>query len=173
MRGRLIALAGALALAACSSVAELSGPEKRPPADATAALRRKADEGLKEGRYADAWDLEAQAGTDRARLEAIAMGSLEAEKGPYEEMLKELRKKFGGLTPEARGRIDALAKKREDAGKWKDAAELQIIAADDPPKFAAAWAVYEKTPVKHALAVYEKIEKARKDFEEEQRTPPK
>jgi hypothetical protein len=37
------------------------------------------------------------------------------------------------------------------------------VAADDAPAYQAAWALYDRTPVKDALGVLEKIQKARKD----------
>ena len=58
-------------------------------------MRRKVDEAVTAKKYSDAWDLEARAGQDRARLENIAMTSLEADSGPYEDMIAQLRKKFG------------------------------------------------------------------------------
>ena len=55
---------------------------------------------------------------------------------------------FGGLTPEARARVDAIAKKREDDGKWKDAGSLR--PADLPSLVLALSAAHEyvdKTPL--------------------------
>jgi hypothetical protein len=160
-------LLGGLLLAACTGAADLKGPDRTVPADASAALRRKADEALTEAKYADAWNLEAQAGSDRARLEAIAVASLDADNGPYEDMMKALRGKFGGLSADARSRVSAVTKKFEADRKWTDAAEVEIVTADDAPAYQGAWGVYTRTPVKDALDVYQRIEKARKALEDD------
>jgi hypothetical protein len=155
-----------LMLAACSGVRGLSEAREPLQGDEPAVVRRTADTALKEGRYSDAWNLEAAVGEDRARLEAIALASLEADRGPYEDMLAELRTKFGGLTPAARSRIDAIVTKQMGERQWKAAVVTEITAAEDPPTYAAAWRVYERTPAKDALPVLEAIQKARRDHAE-------
>jgi hypothetical protein len=102
-----------LALTGCAGVSDLTAPATPALGDRSGAVRAKADAAVKEGKYADAWNLEAQAGSDRGRLEAIALASLEADRGPYEDMLKALRTKFGGLTPAGRARVEALVRAKE------------------------------------------------------------
>jgi hypothetical protein len=77
-------------------------------------------------------------------------------------MLAELIGAFHGLSPEARARVGVESKKAVEAGKWTRAAEIELAAAEDAPAYKAAFAVYERTPVGDALAVLEKIERARK-----------
>lgn len=150
----------AFALAGCAGVSDLTAPASSGIGTHAQDVRRKADEALAAGKFEEAWNLEAAAGTDRARLEAIALASLAADKGPYEDMFPALRKKFGGLSTEARARVDALAQEREAAGQYDAAVALQLVAADDAPAYDAAWGVYKRTPVKDALEVLETIEAA-------------
>lgn len=160
---RLAVALAALLLAACSGPTSLrSGrdPLVSDPAE-VASVRAKVDQAVKEGQYADAWNLEAAAGRDRARLEAIALASLAADEGPYEKMFAELLGAFHGLTPEARARVGVESKKAMDASKWERAAEIELVAAEDAPAYKAAFAVYERTPVGDALGVLRKIERAR------------
>jgi hypothetical protein len=163
---RMLVVPFLLTLAACSGVRGLSDAREPLQGEEPATVRRTADAALKEGRYADAWNLEAAAGEDRARLETIALASLEADRGPYEDMLAQLRTKFGGLTPAGRARVDTVVAAQMGERKWKVAAQTEIDAADDPPTYKAAWAVYDRTPAKDALAVLETIQKARKDYED-------
>jgi hypothetical protein len=159
---RSMAWVVAFALVGCAGVSDLSTPASPSLGRHVEDVRRKADEALAAGRFADAWNLEAQAGTDRARLEAIALAALVADQGPYEDMFPALRMRFGGLSTEARAKVDALAREREGAGRYAAAADVQIVAADDAPAYEAAWDVYKRTPVKDALAVLERIEAAAK-----------
>jgi len=166
MRRRFsLVIAFASLLPACSGVSDL-GKSPAPFAGTEGdVVRKKADAALAEKKYADAWNLEAQAGTDRARLEAIALASLEADEGPFEDMFVQLRTKFGGLSPEGRARVTALATKEVGAKHWARAADAEIAAADDAPTYGGAWRVYEQTPPDEALAVLETIRGARKDHD--------
>lgn len=152
-------------IAGCSGVSSLS-TSKTLVTDGgeVAAVHAKVDQAVKEGKYADAWDLEAAAGRDRARLESIALASLAADDGPYEKMLTELIGAFHGLTPEARARVGAESKKSMEALKWDRAAEIEIAAAEDAPAYKAAFGVYERTPPSDALSVLERIEKSRRQL---------
>ncbi len=163
MRRRMpLVLALCVLLPACSGVSDLGkAPDPFTGAEG-AAVRKKADEAVAAKKFGDAWNLEAQSGTDRARLERVALASLEADEGPYEGMFEQLRKKFGGLSPEARARVTALSSKEMGLRHWTRAADVEIAAADDPPAFSGAWAVYEKTPPDEALAVLTTIRKAKK-----------
>ncbi len=164
---RRFALVIALAslLPACSGVSDL-GKAPTPFAGTEGdAVRKKADAALAEKKYAEAWNLEAQAGTDRARLEAIALASLEADEGPFEDMLAQLRTKFGGLSPEGRARVTAFTSKELGLAHWARAVDVELAAADDAPAYAGAWRVYEQTPPGEALAVLESLRAARKDHD--------
>ncbi len=125
-------------------------------------VRRKADEALAAGKFEEAWNLEAQPAPTAPASRRSRSRPLAADKGAYEEMFPALRKKFGGLSTEARAKVDALAGEREAAGQFDDAVDLQIVAADDAPAYEAAWAVYKRAPVKDALEVLERIEAAAK-----------
>lgn len=164
MRHRLAAALSLLVpLAACSGVASLS--TSRPlvsDSGEVSAVHAKVDQAVKEKRFADAWDLEAASGKDRARLETIAIASLAADEGPYEAMLKELIGEFHGLSPQARSRVGAESKKAMEAKNWDRAAEIEIAAAEDAPAYKAAFAVYELTPPTDALSVLTQIDTARR-----------
>ena len=157
---RSTALLFMLALGGCAGVSNLSTAPPASVADRSGDVRRKADEALAAGRFDDAWNLEAQAGTDRPRLEAIALAALTAESGGYDEMFPALRTKFGGLSTETRAKIDALAQGYETAGRWADAVDVHLLTADDAPAYEAAWGVYRRVPVKDALAMLTRIEAA-------------
>lgn len=165
---RAVAVVALLALAGCAGVDDLSSAKGAPrgavaasPAGSReAALRRKADAALAERSYADAWNLEAAAGSDAERLSAIAVASLEADRGPYEDMFAALHAKFGGLPPTARARVEAVVKAAESEGAWSRAVNVALVTAADAPTYAAAWAVYERAPTKEALGLYRTIQKA-------------
>lgn len=162
MRRRMpLVLALAALLPACAGVSDLGkAPDPFTGAEG-AAVRKKADAAVAAKKFGDAWNLEAQSGTDRARLEAVALASLEADEGPYEGMFEQLRKKFGGLSPEGRARVTALSGKEMGVKHWTRAADIELVAADAPPEYPGAWAVYEKTPPDEALAVLVAIRKAK------------
>jgi len=126
------------------------------------AVRAKVDQAVKEGKFADAWNLEAAAGRDRLRLESIAVASLAADEGPYEKMFAELVGTYRGLSPEARERVGVESRKAIEAERWGRAAEIEIAAAEDAPAYKAAFGVYERTPAGDALDVLERIERARR-----------
>jgi hypothetical protein len=149
--------------AGCSGVSSLATTKPLvTDGGEVAAVHAKSDEAVKGGKYAEAWDLEAAAGQDRGRLESIALASLAADEGPYEKMFGELTKKFHGLSPEARARVGAESRKAMEAKKWGRAADIELAAAEDAPAYKAAFGVYERTPPDDALAVLERIEKARR-----------
>lgn len=157
-----------LLLAGCAGVDDLKAPRAAAGAEpATAhraeegALRRKADAALAERRYADAWNLEAAAGTDADRLASIAVASLEADQGPYEDMFAALIARFSKLPTAARARVEAVGRAAEAEGDWSRAVEVALVTAEDAPAYAAAWAVYERAPTKEALDLYRAVEKAR------------
>jgi hypothetical protein len=54
-------------------------------------------------------------------------------------------------------------KERTDEGDWTGAAGVEIVAADDPPEFRAAWALYEAAPPDHAEGVLAEIREAREE----------
>lgn len=156
-----LAAAGVLALLGCAGVEPLRAGGDVPLADRTPEIRAKVDEATAKGRYADAWNLEAQTGTDRARLEAIALAALAADRGPYDDMLAALRGRFGGLSEAGRARVEEIAAGQEAVGRFDDAAATQLVAADDAPAFARAWDVYRRAPVDDALPILRAIERAR------------
>lgn len=152
-----------LPAAGCSGVSPLSGSKTLVSEQGeVAAVHAKVDEAVKDGKYADAWDLESAAGQNRGRLESITLASLAADEGPYEKMFVELIKTFHGLSPEARARVGAESKKAMESKKWDRAASIELAAAEDAPAYKAAFGVYERTPPSDALAVLEAIERARR-----------
>ncbi|MDJ0976697.1 MAG: hypothetical protein QNJ98_19735 [Planctomycetota bacterium] len=158
-------LAAALVLAGCSSVRSLTdardaaGP---PLGEAEASLvRGQVETALKEKRFADAWNQEIELGASRERFEAIAIAALEDDDGDAEDMFEQLRAKYGGLSEDARLRVDDLVRERMSEGRFELAAELAITAADDAPTYAHAFRVYEGTPARKAADVLQVIQEAR------------
>lgn len=163
MRRRLplpLSVVGVLFLSGCAGVEPLRTGDEASLAGHAEDIRAKADEAKAKGRYADAWNLEAQAGTDRARLESIALAALAADSGPYDDMLAALRVRFGGLSDPGRARVEEVAAGQEAAGRFEDAAATHLAAADDAPAYARAWDVYRRAPVDDALAILRAIERA-------------
>ncbi len=155
----------ALTLAACTGVASLDRPTRALEGEEPSVVRRRSDEALQAKEWSLAWNMEVQAGADRARLETIALAALDADSGDAADMIDALRAKHGGLTDAGKARVKEVAAKHEAAGEWKAAAQTWITAADDAPKYSAAWDVYARTPVKQALGVLDRIQKARSDWD--------
>lgn len=164
----VLALLSLAALAACTSVADLGRPSRPLLGDEPVLVRNKSDEALKQERWADAWNLEKEAGADRARLEEIALVTLEHEHSDAADMFQRLREKFGGISEGAKQRVADLTQKAIAGREWKRAAEIQILAADDPPTYKGAWDVYVQTPVSENLAILMRIQKARDKWDEAQ-----
>ena len=167
---------GLLLAAGCSGVTELSTRTRPLSGGETQAVRTKSDEMVAAKKFADAWDQEVQAGADRGRLEAIALASLEADTGPYEDMVEELRKKHGGLTPAGQAKVKRVAEAAEGKGDWKRACDVLLVTADDAPDYKAAWDLYARATgqnLKHAPDVLERIQKARTAYDEAHAKPKK
>ena len=166
-----------LALAAgCSGVRELSSPSRPLSASESQTVRAKSDELKAQKKWTDAWDQEVQAGADRGRLEGIALASLEADDGPFEDMLEQLRKKFGGLTDGGKAKVREIATAAEGKSDWKRAADVWIATADDAPEYKAAFDLYARatgTNVKYAPDVLKRIQNAREAYDEAHAKPRK
>lgn len=156
-----------LVLAACSQVEAIDAPRRPLEGREPDVVRRKSDESAAAKDFASAWNHELHAGADRSRLEGIALSALEADAPGVADMLEQLRKAHGGLTEDARRRVAATAASLEAQARWTRSAEVHLLTADDPPAYGAAWDVYVRAPPKDALRILEKIQSARKDFEEE------
>lgn len=124
-----------------------------PTATAQEAIRGQAEKALDEGRYKMAWNLEVDAGGDRARLEAVALAALEGRSRHVGDMFAALRTKHGALAAGPRGRVDGLVAAARDAGRWSRALEMELFTADDPGNFSRAWAVYRQVPAEQSAAL--------------------
>jgi hypothetical protein len=160
------AWSSALILAGCSSVTALDAPRRPLAAPEVARVEEQSKKAEGEKDYATAWNHEFFAGARRERLEAIFLAALRADAGPAEDMMAQLRKAHGGLTPEAQREVKKIADEEERKGDWERAAEVHVVAAADAPKYEAAWDVYTRAPSKDALAVFETIQGAREAHEE-------
>ena len=166
----LLAACAAL-VAGCSGVQDLSTRSRPLSAGESQAVRTKSDELLAAKKWSDAWNQEAAAGADRGRLEAIALASLAEDRGPYEDMLDQLRKKFGGLSDAGKAKVRSIAETAEGKDDWKRAADVLIVTADDAPEYKAAWDLYGRASgdnLKHAPQVLDRIQKAREAYDEAQ-----
>jgi hypothetical protein len=120
-----------------------------------------------------AWDQEIEAGADRGRLEEITLAAMAEDSGPYEDMVAQLKKKWGGLSEGAQAKATALANQAEGKGDVARAADVLILTANDAPEYRAAWDLYGRAPVKKAGDVLDKIQKARKAWDEDHAKAPK
>jgi hypothetical protein len=155
----------ALALSACTSVSSLDAPRRPLDGSEPQTVRQKSDEATKKKDFAVAWNHEFHAGGDRDRLEAIFLAALEDGSSAATDMMAQLKKAFGGLSAPAQAKVNDVSERAEKTS-WVRAAEIQILAAADAPKFEAAWDVYRRAPPKDALSVLEAIQDARKEHEE-------
>ena len=73
---------------------------------------------------------------------------------------------MGGLTPEGRARVKDLTAAAEARGDREEAVRLALDAAEDAPAYAAAWAVYQRTPAREAEDVLDDILEARRKHAE-------
>lgn len=109
-------------------------------------VRAQVEKALAQGRYNLAWNQEAQAGADRARLEAVAIEALRARSRHAPSMFEELRETHGGLTDDARTKVTLQTDAAREAGRWMRAVQIEIMTADDPPAYRRAWALYRDAP---------------------------
>jgi hypothetical protein len=167
MRLVVFAALAPLLLASCSGVREPTGPSRPLAPGETQVVRKKSAEAVAQKEWAVAWDQEVEAGADRARLEEITLSAMAADSGPYEDMVAALQKKFGGFTDAALARATALAHEFEGKGDFSRAVDIQLLIANDPPEYKAAWDLYGRAPVKKAGAVVDAIQKARKAWDED------
>jgi hypothetical protein len=163
----LPALLALLSSAACSGVRAPTGPTRPLAPDEVRIVRQKSAMAVEQKQWGVAWDQEIEAGSDRGRLEDIALAAMAADSGPYEDMLAELKKKWGGLSAGGQTRASALAAEAEGRKDWSLAADILILTANDAPEYKAAWDLYGRAPVKKAGVVLDKIQSARRDWDED------
>ena len=155
-----------LLAAACSAPRALDeAPMDLSPDEATA-VRGRVEEAIGQGDYVPAWNQAVDVGADRATFERIALGALEGRDAAAEDMLRALREKWGGLTPEGRRRVEALSAEALRGGTVQRAVQIEILAADDPPRYSGAWRIYREVPENRAPAVLEAIREAREEHAE-------
>ena len=136
----------------------------------------KSNEAFQKGQWKSAWDEAVRAGASREQLEQIAIETFApqdpvrtpADPSTAADMFGALRGKYGALTAAARSRIVARRDEYVAAHRWMQALELELGAADDPPKYAGAWKVYEASPPWKSSAIADRIEEARTDYQAEQ-----
>ncbi len=154
-----------LVLGACSSIRSLDEDPLPLSASEKAHVGTQVDKALEKRRWETAWNQAVDAGADRGRLETIALGALQDDDGAAEDMLEALVGKWGGLTPTARGRVQALVKAALVEDDWGRAVEIEILAAEDAPTYQAAWDLYSGAPPRRAESLLEAITGARGDAE--------
>jgi hypothetical protein len=167
MRPLALLAAASLTCSACSGVRAPTGPTRPLAPNEVQVVRKKSEEAVQQKAWAVAWDQEIEAGADRGRLEDIMLASLAADSGPYEDMIAELEKKWGGLSESAQTRAATLASESEGKKDFKLATDILILTANDAPEYRAAWDLYGRAPPKNAGDVLERIQKARKAWDDE------
>jgi hypothetical protein len=154
-------LPGVLLVGGCTRVSSLDSEPMELTSQERSAVQAQVDRSREAKEWKDAWNQEVQAGADLARLEAIAVETAADGDSDAKEMFRELHAKGWTLSPAGRARLQAAVAQAQEKGDWDDAAEILILSADDPPKYAEAWALYEKAPPSDAEDVLEEIRKAR------------
>jgi len=162
---RLAVTALFLALAACAGVRGLDEDPLPLSTDERARVGRQVDKALEERRWTTAWNQAVDAGADRARLEGVALAALKDDDGAAEDMFEALLAKWGGLTPDARGRVTELVQQALRDRHWERAVEMELLTAEDAPAYAAAWALYDDAPPNKAEDVLQAITEARAERE--------
>jgi hypothetical protein len=170
VRGAFVAAAAVALLAACSRI----DPIDQPPPSALSqpervTVRAQVAKAVEARRWKDAWNQEIRAGGDRRALEEIAVKALADDDAAAEDMLDELRRRHGALSPEGHAAVRSAAQDEEARKEWARAAEILVAAADDPPEYGEAWGVYARTPPNKALDVLDVIQDARREHEEDER----
>jgi hypothetical protein len=151
----------ACAVAGCTSPRGLDEAPMKLSPDEALAVRAQVDKARRAGAYTAAWNQAVDAGAGRERLETIAVEALAADDGDAKEMLHALRDKWGPLSPAARARVTSLSREAAGRGDWKLAVGIELVAADDPPAYAAAWRVYQDAPPQEASDLLARIREAR------------
>src|SRR5688572_1965377 len=118
-----IGWAAILLLAGCSGVTSLDEPRRPLLPGEPPTVREKSEQALAAKDYGAAWTHEFHAGADRARLETIFLAALAADAGNADDMMEQLRKAHGGLTPASETRVKEIATRAESEKKWVHAAE--------------------------------------------------
>ena len=159
------------ATAACSASLAKLDEEGALSEDESLAVRAQVEKAVAEKRWESAWNQEVAAGGDRHRLELIALAALRDESGDADDMFEALHEKWKGITPAARQAIDRMRVESEgrDRPDWDRALEIELVTADDPPAFKRAWDVYKRADARAAEDLLERLQEARKRYEEKQR----
>ena len=164
----LLAAVCAVAVAACSGIEGIDAGSSGPSLSAseTSAVRGQVDRAVAARRWKVAWNQEIAAGADRERLEAIAVAALGDRSSHAGDMLRALRARWGDLGATGRGQVDQWVSQAQADGRWSRALTLELLAADDPPTFTRAWAVYQAAPPEFAPDLLDDIQDARSEHEE-------
>jgi hypothetical protein len=155
-----------LLLAACSSPRALDEAPMDLSPEEGAAVMERVEQGIEQGSFVSAWNQAVDVGAGRETFERIALAALEERDAAAEEMLRAVRDKWGGLTPEGRQRVDRLSAEALRDGTVQRAVQIEILAADDAPAFSGAWRLYREVPQNRAPSVLEAIRDARKEHAE-------
>ena len=155
------ACSGIEAIDAGSSGPSLSGSEQQT-------VRGQVDKAVAAGRWKVAWNQEIEAGADRERLEKIAVGALGDRSRHAGDMLTALRERWGNLSPDGRRQVESWVAEARSEGRWSRAMDLELLAADDPPTFQRAWALYQAAPPEFAPDLLDEIKDARADLSEDE-----
>jgi len=164
-----------LVIAACNSVTGLDAEHSPLNTQERALVRTQSVKAIEAKEWSDAWDQEVHAGAERARLEDIALGALKDDSGSAESMFEELLRKWGPLSAPSRAAVDTLVIDAVAKRDWSRAMEIEIVAADDPPKagdpaervtYSKAWELFRAAPPNKASDLREMIQDARDDARE-------
>ncbi len=155
-----------LLLAGCSGVDGLSADAPRLSDAERESVQVQVEKALEQKRFNLAWNQEVKAGADRGRLERIALEALRARSGHAEDMFSALREKHGALSADSRKAVTLQREAAQREGRWSRALEIEMLTADDPPAYSAAWSVYRDAPPDVAPDLLTTITDARSDHEE-------
>ena len=157
----------ALVLGACTSVKTLDTPARGFQPDAKARVAKRIQDAIDDKEWTAAWNMAVDMGATRAKFEDIAARAVIDDAAAEQDMVEALRARYGTLGPgfltPVRAHVDHLIAVKKDLER---AVEIELLTANDAPRYERAWAIYDHVPADDAPDVLEMIADARAEAEE-------
>ena len=155
-----------LLLAACTTIRGLDEKSRRFEASERRRVEGQVEQAVEKGAWAAAWNQAIDLGADRERMESILLAAIEDDAGIAEDMMDEIRARWGGLSPAGAERARLLSGAAWDERDYERAVEIELLVADDVPRYLRAWERYDQAPPKEAPDLLELILEAKAEAEE-------